>query len=88
METISRTQIAVRLRPDILERVRYKARQEKLSVNAYIEKTLQDAYLAKIPKLPEDFVADPVIESFNGMIKAPSQKELDADPRLRHIFGV
>lgn len=88
METISRTQIAVRLRPDILERVRYKARQEKLSVNAYIEKTLQDASLAKIPKLPEDFVADRVIESFNGMIKAPSQKELDADPRLRHIFGV
>lgn len=88
MKTVSRQQMIIRLQPRIMEKVKYMAKKEKLSVNAYVEKVLDEATLAKIPKLPKDFQIDPVIASYSNVMREFTQEELDADPRLAHIMRV
>ena len=90
MEVLTKTQTAFRLSPELLAGMKRVARKRSLSLNAFVEKEMQLIVKRELelPKLPPDFEIDPVIASFNGMIKAPSQEELDADPRLKHIFRV
>ena len=88
METVTREATLLRLRPQVMARVKYYAKREKKSMNSFIEDVLEQATLAKIPKLPKDFKIDPVISSFNGIMRAPSQEELEADPRLAHIMAL
>ena len=78
----------IRLQPRIMEKLKYTAKKEKLSVNAYVEKVLDEATMAKIPKLPKDFKIDPVIDSWRVSTREFTQEELDADPRLAHIMRV
>ena len=78
----------IRLQPRIMEKLKYTAKKEKLSVNAYVEKVLDEATMAKIPKLPKDFKIDPVIDSWRVNTREFTQEELDADPRLAHIMRV
>ena len=87
MEKITRTQTAFRFRDDLLERLKYKAKRQNLSLNAFVEQTLDEATRAKIPKLPKDFKIDPVLASFCGFMKAPTQEQLDADPKLAYLWG-
>lgn len=82
-----KVQTVLRISPELMRRVKYKARQVDVSVNAYIEDVLREAVMPRIPKLPEDFEIDPVIKSLSGIIPAPSQEEIDADPRLAYILG-
>lgn len=82
-----KVQTVLRISPELMRRVKYKARQVDVSVNAYIEDVLREAVMPKIPTIPEDFEIDPVIKSLSGIIPAPSQEEIDADPRLAYILG-
>ena len=50
-----------------------------------------ETYLAelvkhKIPRLPEDFTIDPVIASFRGLLRRPTQEELEEDVKLERIW--
>lgn len=82
-----KVQTVLRISPELMRRVKYKARQVDVSVNAYIEDVLREAVMPRIPRLPEGFEIDPVIKSLSGIIPAPSQEEIDADPRLAYILG-
>lgn len=82
-----KVQTVLRISPELMRRVKYKARQVDVSVNAYIEDVLREAVMPRIPTLPKDFEIDPVIKSLSGIIPAPSQEEIDADPRLAYILG-
>lgn len=86
METQTRIQTVIRLRPEIFARLKFKAKQENLSLNAYVEKTLDEKTKAVLPKLPKDFEIDPVIASFRGMLREPTQEELDQDPKLAYLW--
>lgn len=87
METQSRVQTVIRFREDILNRAKFKAKQNNMSLNAYLEEVVAEAVVPKIPKLPKDFKIDPVIESFSGIIPAPTKEQLEADDRLAYICG-
>lgn len=79
-------QVIFRLEPELLERIKFKAAQKGLSLNAFIETYLAELVKHKIPHLPEDFVIDPVIDSFRGLLSRPTQKELEEDTKLERIW--
>ncbi len=88
MEQVARVQTVIRLAPHIMERAKQCARKKNMSFNAYVEAALEEVSSAKIPKLSKDFQIAPEIAAFNGMIPAPTQEELDADPRLANIMCI
>jgi hypothetical protein len=83
-----KVQTVLRISPELMRRVKYKARQVDVSVNAYIEDVLREAVMPKIPTLPEDFEIDPVIKSLSGIIpmRTPTQKELEEDPKFAYLY--
>lgn len=97
METARTVQTAFRFTPDLVSRLKLKARREHKSVNAYVEQLIEkdlgkdeDRYealyreLAKI-KLPEKI--SPKVKALAGFgagIKY-TQEELDADPKLAYL---
>ena len=90
METqTTRVQTAFRLTPELLARVKREARKEGVSVNRFVERTLEKATELVFPKLPPDFKVD---EELLRLAKAaripmPSEEEIKNDPRLAHILG-
>ena len=87
METIAREQTVIRFRKDILNRARYKAKQQDMSLNAYLEAVVADAVQPRIPKLPKDFQISPMVKKLSGSIPAPTPEQLAADDRLAYIVG-
>lgn len=87
METAARTQTVIRLKPELMERVKYRAKGRNLSVNAYVESVLEEATKAPIPKLPREFKSSPAIERLSGIIPAPSREMLESDEKLAYILG-
>ena len=87
METIAREQTVIRFRKDILDRARYKAKQNQMSLNSYLEYVGAEAVKPNIPKLPKDFKIDPAIEALSGVIPAPTPEMLAADDKLAYILG-
>lgn len=90
METqTTRVQTAFRLTPELLARVKREARKEGISVNRFVERTLEKATELVFPKLPPDFKVD---EDLLRLAKAaripmPSEEEIKNDSRLAHILG-
>lgn len=83
-----RVQTVLRLRPEVMERVKYRAKGKNMSVNAFMEEVLEQFTMTPpIPKLPKDFKIDPVVKSLSGCIPMPSQEEIDSDPRLAYILN-
>lgn len=87
METTAREQTVIRFRKDILDRARYKAKQNGMSLNAYLEDVIAEAVKPKVPKLPKDFEISPTIEALSGIIPAPTPEMLEADDRLAYILS-
>ena len=57
MEAVPRTQTAFRLKNSLLERLKWNARREHKSVNAYVEEKLEEIAGRGVvfPKLPPEF---------------------------------
>ncbi len=57
METVARTQTAFRLKDSLLERMKWNARREHKSLNAYVEDLLEEQVGREVvfPKLPPEF---------------------------------
>lgn len=87
MENAARVQTVIRLRPEVMERVKYRAKSQNISVNAFVENALVEATKMPIPKLPKDFKIDPLVESLSGIIPAPSKEMLESDDRLAYILS-
>ena len=86
-----KVQTVLRISPELMAHVKFKARQVDVSVNAYIEEVLKEAVAAvmpQVPKLPKGFEIDPVIKSLSGIIptKTPARKELDEDPKYAYLY--
>lgn len=86
METLPRTQMIVRISPQLFSQLKHNAKRKNLSLNAYVEQELALIAKPKLPKLPKDFQADPVLASFSGLMRTPSQDELDQDPKLAYLW--
>lgn len=83
-----KVQTVLRISPELMAHVKFKARQVDVSVNAYIEEVLKEAVMPQVPKLPKGFEIDPVIKSLSGIIptKTPARKELDGDPKYAYLY--
>lgn len=94
MSTASaKIQTAIRLSPELMERVKRHAKREHRSFNSFVENVLDRATEPVFPKLGPDFKVSDEIRSFQGSVKfkRPSQKEIDADPKLAYLvkkFGL
>lgn len=57
METVPRTQTAFRLKDSLLERIKWQAKKEHKSVNAFVEASLEEIVGRDLvfPKLPPEF---------------------------------
>ena len=76
-----------------MERVKRHAKREHRSFNSFVENVLDRATEPVFPKLGPDFKVSDEIRSFQGSVKfkRPSQKEIDADPKLAYLvkkFGL
>lgn len=88
MKPVSRVQTVIRLKPEVMERVKYRAKSKNMSVNAFMEEVLEQFTMTPpIPKLPKDYKIDPMVKALSGCIPMPSQEVIDSDPRLAYILG-
>ena len=57
METVARTQTAFRIKDSLLERVKWQAKKEHKSVNAFVEDILEEKVGTELvfPQLPSEF---------------------------------
>lgn len=86
-KAVPKAQTVLRISPELMERVKFKARQVDVSVNAYIESVLRESVMPRIPKLPKDFEVSPLVKSISGIIPAPTKEMLEKDPKLAYIIG-
>ena len=97
METTRTVQTAFRFTPDLVERLKKRARRERTSVNAYVEKVLEkdlgtdeDRYealyreIAKI-KLQKNPALKEPLEKIKDSVKF-SEEEIAADPKLEYLL--
>ena len=86
MET-ERVSTIIRLRPGIMAQAKRRVKQKNLSFNAYVENILDRASRVEWPVLPPDFKVSEEILNFQIKDwKEPTKEELEADPRLAHIW--
>ncbi len=86
METRTKIQTVIRIRPEVMERVKYQARGNKMSFNAFVESILDQATKVSIPKLSKEIELDPLVKSISGAIPAPTPEMLEQDERLAHLL--
>ena len=86
MET-TRVQTVLRLEPELLERVKRRARKEKKSLNRFIEQLLERETSLHFPTLPKDFtISDEILGLGQFHLEEPSAEELAADPKLAYLW--
>lgn len=84
---MERVQTIVRLRPELLARVKRVARRENRSVNSFIEDALEKAAGLEFPKLPPDFkVSDEILGLACFKMPHPTQEELNKDPKFAYLY--
>ena len=87
METAPRISILIRLRPELMERVKRRARLEKRSFNSYVEHVLDKETEVEWPKIGPDFkVSEEILALRATSYQRPSQEEIDADPKLAYLM--
>lgn len=83
---MERVQTIIRLRPELMARVKRASKRENRSVNSFIEHTLEKATGLEFPKLPKDFKVSDEILSLGGTIAVPTQEMLDKDAKLAYLW--
>ena len=87
MGNIQRIQTVIRLRPEVMARVKRKARQEGRSFNSYVESVLEKSTGIEWPTIPKDFKVSEEILSMAQCISTPSKEDLEADPKLAYLWN-
>ncbi len=84
----ARISTIIRLRPDVMSLAKRRAKQDKLSLNAFIEQVLERECRVEWPVLPPDFKISQKILNMRCIPAGwrPSKEELESDPRLAHII--
>ena len=88
MAEVTRIQTAFRFPPELLEKMKKRAKRNGQSLNAYAETLFERDTHLELPKLPEDFKVSDEILQMNGCIKwgKPTKEELAADPKLAYLW--
>lgn len=87
MPNVQRIQTVIRLRPEVMARVKRKARQEGRSFNSYVESVLEKSTGIEWPTIPKDFkVSEEILSMSRFHLEKPSKEELEADPKLAYLW--
>lgn len=86
MET-ARESALIRLRPELMARAKRQAKAEHISFNAFVERTIAHAVEPEWPVRPKKISEEILSMRCLPAGWAPSKEELEADPRLAHIWG-
>lgn len=88
----AKVQTAIRLSPELMERVKRHAKREHRSFNSFVENALDRATEPVFPKIGPDFkVSDEILSLRATSFKRPPQEVIDADPKLAYLvkkFGL
>ena len=86
MET-TRIQTILRLRPEVMARVKRNARKMNCSFNSYVERLLDRDMAVEFPRLPEDFKVSEEIRALHCLpLEQPSPEQLALDPKLAYLW--
>lgn len=86
MET-ARIQTVLRLKPELMEKIKRKARKEKRSFNSYVELLLEKEAGIEYPVLPDDFtVSEDIAAMGRFLCNAPDPQQLESDPKLAYLW--
>ena len=86
MET-TRIQTVLRLSPELMVRVKRKARRQNKSFNSYVEEILDRETTLAFPVLPPDYeVSEEIRDLACCTFAAPSEEELANDPKLAYLW--
>lgn len=86
MET-TRVQTVLRLSPELMARVKRKARRQNKSFNSYVEEILDRETTLALPVLPPDFeVSEEIRNLACCTFSAPSEEQLANDPKLAYLW--
>ena len=83
---MERVQTILRIRPELMKRVKAQAKKENKSVNAYIENVLNKATGIRFPAMQPDVVIDSDILAMAGCINEPDEKKLAGNPKLVSLW--
>ena len=81
-------QTGIRLPEETIHLLKRKAARKGVSFNAYVESVLNQDVREEIPYIDPNAPIDPEILALSGRWPAPTQEEIDADPRLQAILGL
>lgn len=76
----------IRVDPELLEKIKYSAKKEHLSVNSFVERVMEIATKPNIPHLPKNFILDTLDLIPKVRLRKVTQEELDADPKLAYLW--
>ena len=83
-----KVQTGLRLDPMLINRLKSRAKLEGKSFNSYVEEVLEREMEPIFPKLRrEDYRVPDWVDKLAVRGRKFSKEELEADPRLAHIWG-
>jgi hypothetical protein len=86
MET-ARIQTVLRLRPEVMARVKRKARKMNCSFNSYVEQLLDRDTLMEFPRIPKDLPISEEVRALHCLrLEEPSPEQLARDPKLAYLW--
>ena len=86
--TENRVQTAFRLPESLISRLKRKAAKEGISVNSFVERTLDKATELDWPAIPKGYILEDNLSETQCCLGMPSKEEIEADPRMAHILGL
>ena len=84
----AKVQTAIRLTPELMERVKRHAKREHRSFNSFVENALDRFTEPVFPKIgPEFKISDEILSlRASTSLTRPSQDIIDADPKLAYLL--
>lgn len=82
----TKVQTGLRLNPDLYNRLKIKAKQQKRSFNNYVETLLEEA-VVDYPTLGKGFKVSDEILSLGSTLPHYSEEEIAADERLAYLLS-
>ena len=87
MEPATRIQTAFRFTPELMERMKRAARKREVSLNQFVEQTMDRETRLVLPNPPEDIQITDEIKQLHCLnLTRPTDEEFAEDPKLEYLW--
>ena len=88
METVNaKVQTGLRLDPELYNRLKTKAKQQRRSFNSYVETLLEASAGIEYPSLGKDFSVSEEVLSLGDTLPHYTKEEMASDERLAYLLS-